>query len=508
MGNPGPGQRQVVVIGAGPAGLTAAYELARHKIAVTVLEKDSQVGGIARTVNYRGFRFDIGGHRFFTKVAVVARLWRNLLGADLLTRPRLSRIIYRRRFFDYPLRPLNALRNLGLMNAIAILFSYLRVRLFPVRPEVSFADWVTNRFGRRLYEIFFRTYTEKVWGVPCSAIGVQWAVQRIRGLSLRTAVLDSLTPDRFRKRGTIKTLLSEFWYPRLGPGMMWDALRIRTESLGGKLLLDCPVTGIVHDGSRILAVEAISAGKRVSFPVDELISSMPLRDLVLALEPAAPLEVRSAAERLTYRDFLTVALIVEGEDLFPDNWLYIHDETVRVGRIQNFANWSPDMVPEPGKSCLGLEYFCNAGDDLWRMSDSDLIALATGELNSIGLVKTLRVLDGVVVRMPRAYPVYDGNYPAAISELRDYLKRFSNLQPVGRNGMHRYNNMDHSMLTAMFAVRNLFHDRSDLWSVNVDEAYHEEGGMADIEDRGDFLAGVKQDTLPPENSFRQSNRTD
>lgn len=493
MSESGARQQRVVIIGAGPAGLTAAYELARRKVAVTVLEQDQQVGGIARTVNYRGFRFDIGGHRFFTKVAVVARLWRQLLGSDFLSRPRLSRIVYRRRFFDYPLKPLNALRNLGLLNAAAILLSYLRVRIFPVRPEASFADWVTNRFGRRLYEIFFKTYTEKVWGVPCSTIGAQWAVQRIRGLSLRTAVLDALTPARFRKKGAIKTLISEFWYPRLGPGMMWEALRNRTEALGGKVMLDCPVTCIIHDGSRILSVEGTCGGRNVRFPANEFISSMPLRDLIRSLSPAVPPEVRSAAEQLTYRDFLTVALVVEGEGLFPDNWLYIHDETVRVGRIQNFANWSPDMVPEPGRSCLGMEYFCNQGDELWSMSDQDLLALATRELNSIGLAIPIRVVDGVVVRMPKAYPVYNQNYPAAIAVLRAYLQRFSNLQPVGRNGMHRYNNMDHSMLTAMFAVRNLFHERLDLWSVNVDEAYHEEGEMTEIEERGDFIDDTEQD---------------
>ncbi len=468
-------QKQVVVIGAGPAGLTAAYELSRRKVAVTVLEKDSQVGGIARTVTYRGFRFDIGGHRFFTKVAVVARLWRSLLGADLLTRPRLSRIVYRRRFFDYPLKPFNALNNLGLVNAAVILISYLRVKLFPVNPEMSFADWVTNRFGRRLYEIFFRTYTEKVWGIPCSEIGIQWAVQRIRGLSLRTAVADALTPERFRTRGAIKTLISEFWYPRLGPGMMWDALRTSTEALGGRIILDCPVTRILHDDSKILAVEGVCGEENVRFPADEVISSMPLRELILSLSPPAPPEICMAAEQLSYRDFLTVALVVEGGNLFPDNWLYIHDESVRVGRIQNFANWSPEMVPESGKSCLGMEYFCTENDDLWNMSDDALITLATGELNSIGLAASFKIVDGAVVRMQKAYPVYNEQYQAAIPVLRGYLQRFSNLQPVGRNGMHRYNNMDHSMLTAMFAVRNLFHERLDLWSVNVDEAYHEEG---------------------------------
>jgi protoporphyrinogen oxidase len=479
---------RVVVIGAGPAGLTAAYELARRKVAVTLVERDRQVGGIARTVSHRGFRFDIGGHRFFTKVAVVGRLWRQLLGEDFLVRPRLSRILYRGRFFDYPLKPLNALRNLGVANSAAILLSYVKARVFPVRPEVSFADWVTNRFGRRLYEIFFRTYTEKVWGIPCSRIGAQWAAQRIKGLSLRTALLAPLVPRRFLK-GAIKTLIQEFWYPRLGPGMMWDALRHRTEELGGKVVLACRVTRLLHDGSRIIAVEGETDAKEVTFPATEVISSMPLRELILALSPPPPDEVCAAARALKYRDFLTVALIVEGEGLFPDNWLYIHEETVRVGRIQNFGNWSRDMVPEPGRSCLGMEYFCNVGDELWRMSDEELVALATRELERIGIADPLGVVEGVVVRMPKAYPVYDDAYPAAIATIRPWLDRLANLQPVGRNGMHRYNNMDHSMLTAMFAVRNLFHERLDLWSVNVDDAYHEEGEPVEIEERGDFLAG-------------------
>jgi protoporphyrinogen oxidase len=481
--------RPVIVIGAGPAGLTAAYELARRKVPVTVLEQDRQGGGIARTATYKGFRFDIGGHRFFTKVAVVSRLWRQLLGDDLLRRPRLSRIIYRNRFFDYPLKPLNALFNLGLWTTLAILLSYFRAKLFPIRTEVSFADWVTNRFGKRLFEIFFKTYTEKVWGIPCHTIGVQWAVQRIKGLSLRTALVTALAPRMFRSSDEIKTLISEFWYPRLGPGMMWEALRDRTVALGGKVILGCRVTRIEHDGSRVLRVEVDQDGTPLGYPADEVISSMPIKVLILALSPPAPEEVRAAAEHLTYRDFLTVALIVEGEDLFPDNWLYIHDETVRVGRIQNFGNWSPEMVPEPGKSCLGLEYFCAEGDDLWTMADAELVALAARELAAIGLVPGLTVLDGAVVRMPKAYPVYDEVYPSAIKLVREYLARFPNLQAVGRNGMHRYNNMDHSMLTGMLAVRNLFHERLDLWAINVDDAYYEEGEMVEIEGRGDFLSG-------------------
>ena len=466
---------RVAVIGAGPAGLTAAYELARRKTQVTVLEQDHQVGGIARTVTYRGFRFDIGGHRFFTKVAVVSRLWQRLLGDDLLRRPRLSRIVYRNRFFDYPLKPLNALRNLGPWTALLIFLSYLQAKLFPIRNEVSFSDWVTNRFGKRLFEIFFKTYTEKVWGIPCHTIGLQWAVQRIKGLSLRTVLVTALAPRRFRKSGKIKTLISEFRYPRLGPGMMWEALRDRTVELGGEVILGFWVNRIEHDGARVLALVGERDGAPERLAVDEVISSMPIRSLVLALFPPAPVEVRAAAERLTYRDFLTVALIVAGENLFPDNWLYIHDETVRVGRIQNFGNWSPEMVPESGKSCLGLEYFCTEGDDLWTMDDADLVSHAARELAAIGLVPGLTILDGAVVRMPKAYPVYDEAYPVAINLVREYLARFTNLQEVGRNGMHRYNNMDHSMLTGMFAARNLFHERMDLWSINVDDDYHEEG---------------------------------
>lgn len=484
----------VLVLGAGPAGLTAAYELSRRGAPTVLLEQDRQVGGLARTVEYRGYRFDIGGHRFFTRQAIVRGLWQTMLGDDLLVRPRLSRIYYRGTFFDYPLKPLNALRNLGIAESVAILGSYLRSRLFPIRPEASFADWVTNRFGRRLYRMFFKSYTEKVWGIPCHTIGAQWAAQRIRGLSLRTAVVNMFFPRRHTRQGeTIKTLIDEFLYPRLGPGMMWEAFREAITTLGGEIVFGCRATRLRHDGERIVAVEGECAGEPLSWQVPGVVSTIPLRHMIHALDPPPPVAVLAAADRLKYRDFLTVALIVDEADLFPDNWIYLHDETVRVGRIQNFKNWSPAMVPDGTKTCLGMEYFCTAGDDLWSMADGDLMALATRELAAIGLARPEKVVDGTVVRMPMAYPVYDEGYSSAFETVRSYLGRFVNLQVAGRNGMHRYNNMDHSMLTAILAVRNIFGERHDLWSINADDEYLEAGWDMEISSRPDFMG----DTASP-----------
>ncbi len=475
-----PSRAPVVVIGAGPAGLTAAYELVQRGVSPLVLEQDAQVGGLARTVEYRGFRFDIGGHRFFTRVPIVLGLWRSVLGADFLKRPRLSRIYYRGRFFDYPLRPKNALFNLGVFNSVLVLLSYLWIKLFPVAPEVSFADWVTNRFGRRLYQMFFKTYTEKVWGIPCERIGAQWAAQRIKGLSLRTAIVKAIWPGQ--RDGKIKTLIDSFEYPRLGPGMMWEAFDRLVRAGGGRVTLGCRVTAILHDGSRVNAVETTRDGRTVVESASHVISTMPMRQLVHALAPAAPEEVRAAADRLSYRDFLTVALILDQRDVFPDNWIYVHDPRVRVGRIQNFKNWSPEMVPDPSQTCLGLEYFCHEGDGVWTMPDRDLVALAGRDLATIGLAQADRIVDGVVVRMRKAYPVYDEGYEAAIEIVKRYLERFDNLQLIGRNGMHKYNNQDHSMLTAILAVRNMFGERHDLWAVNADEAYHEETSNLDLEE--------------------------
>jgi protoporphyrinogen oxidase len=468
-----------VVVGAGPAGLTAAYQLVNRGEQPVVLDQDVRVGGIAQTAEYKGFRFDIGGHRFFTKVRAVQELWRTVLGAEFLRRPRLSRIYYNGRFFDYPLRPLNALRNLGVATSLCVLISYVWARLSPIRPEKSFTDWVTNRFGRRLFRIFFESYTEKVWGIPCHTIGAQWAAQRIKGLSLFTAVRSMLFPGW--GRGDIKTLIDEFEYPRLGPGQMWEAFRRRVEAGGGRVQLESRVERLQHDGTRVTAVEGRHAGRAFAVPASGVISTMPMRQLIQALDPPAPPDVVAAARRLRYRDFLTVALIVDDPSLFPDNWIYIHDDSVKVGRIQNFKNWSPDMVPDPSKTCLGLEYFCFEGDGLWKMDDAALVAMASEELARIGLARRESIVDGCVLRMPKAYPIYDDAYVEAVDALKHYLQRFENLYLVGRNGMHKYNNQDHSMLTAMLAVENIFGARHDLWAVNEEEEYHENaaGGSRD-----------------------------
>ena len=467
----GAGGSPVVIIGAGPAGLTAAYELDRAGLDSVVLEKDRVVGGIARTVCHRGYRFDIGGHRFFTKVRAVDRMWREVLGEDFLRRPRLSRILYGGRFFDYPLRAMNVLRGLGLYQSFRVLLSYLKVRVFPRRPEVTLEDWVTNRFGARLYWIFFKTYTEKVWGIPCSEIGADWAAQRIRGLSLTRAVMAALVPGRGRG---IKTLVDAFDYPRLGPGQMWETTRDRLLAGGRTIHLGTDVVAVRHDGRRVTQVVAEGPLGVRELAASHVISSMPLRELVEKLDPPPPEKVLKAARALRYRDFLTVALMIDRTDLFPDNWIYIHDVGVKVGRIQNFGNWSPDLVPDSGRSCLGLEYFCFEGDKLWTTSDEDLVALAQREAEKLGLIPAESIFDGAVVRMPKAYPVYDGEYGANLAIIRAYLDRLPNLHPVGRNGLHKYNNQDHSMFTAMLAVRNILGEKHDVWSVNADCDYHEE----------------------------------
>jgi len=405
-----------------------------------------------------------------------------MIGGDFLRRPRLSRIYYRQRFFDYPLKPMNALRGLGIFNSFLVLLSYLWSQVHPIRPETSFEDWVSNRFGRRLYRIFFKTYTEKVWGIPCDKIGAQWAAQRIKGLSLITAVKDALLRG-MRKNSTsqIKTLIDEFEYPRLGPGMMWDAFTADITRQGGRVELRSPVTRLEHAAGRITAIDYEHHGAPHRVIVDRVISTMPLRQLIHALSPAAPDAVRAAADRLHYRDFLTIALIIDKPSLFPDNWIYVHDPSVKLGRIQNFKNWSPEMVPDSRMTCLGLEYFCFEGDGLWTMTDQALLELGGQEIARIGLLGGGKVVDGTVVRMPKAYPVYDEGFMDALAVVRQYLDGFSNLQVAGRNGMHKYNNQDHSMVTALLAVQNLLGEHHDVWAVNADDDYHEESHV-DLED--------------------------
>ena len=461
---------QVVVIGAGPAGLTAAWELLRRGRTSVVVEADKVVGGISRTVERDGFRFDIGGHRFFTKVPRVEAFWHEILDqGQFMLRPRLSRILYRRRFFDYPLKVANALRGLGLIESVRCVLSYAWVRVRPPKDQSTFEGWTASRFGWRLYRIFFKTYTEKVWGVPTTEIRADWAAQRIKNLSLVTAVLHALVPSR---RGTsVTSLIEEFQYPRLGPGMMWEVCRDKVVAAGSRVEMSSPVRAVRRDSRGAVAV--VHGDDRVE-QCSSVVSSMPISELVLAMDPPAPESVRNAAHALGYRDFITVALVVAGEATFPDNWIYIHDPDVKVGRVQNFASWSPHLVKE-GKGCLGLEYFVFEGDDMWESADADLVALGTSEMEKLGLVAPGAVEGGYVVRMKKAYPMYDAHYSENVDVIRRWLaEEVPNVHPVGRNGMHRYNNQDHSMYTAMLTVDNMFGASNDVWTVNVDEDYHEE----------------------------------
>ena len=471
---------RTVIAGAGPAGLTAAYELTCHEHACVVLESDPHlVGGISRTDNYKGYRFDIGGHRFFSKSPEVNTLWRAVLGDQLIIRRRMSRIYYNRRFFHYPLRPADALSKLGPACTIRIMLSYLKARLRPIRPERSFEDWTVNRFGRALFEMFFKTYTEKVWGMSTKEISADWAAQRIKGLSLARAAWDALFGKRARGKGeVIKTLIDNFQYPRLGPGQMWEGMRDLIHRGGNAVHQDRRVVRIEHDDAAVTAFVAEDArGQRAVYRADHFVSTLPIRSLIRAMDPPAPPEVVLAAEALRYRDFLTVVLILDRAETFPDNWIYIHEPDVRVGRIQNFKNWSPDLVPDPSRSSLGLEYFCFQDDELWRRPDDELIAIGRREIEAIGLARAADVVDGCVVRMPKAYPVYDDAYKDHLAVIRAWLKPLANLELAGRNGMHKYNNQDHSMMTALLAARNILGlGRYDTWKVNTDAQYHEGDG--------------------------------
>ncbi|MEA2353644.1 MAG: hypothetical protein QOG41_743 [Thermoleophilaceae bacterium] len=433
-----------------------------------MLEADDQVGGLAKTIVRDGYRFDLGGHRFFTKSAEVERLWRETLGDELLVRPRLSRIYWNGRFLDYPLRPADVVRKLGPVELTRALASYAAATTRHRGEEKTLEEWISNRFGRRLFELFFSSYTHKVWGVPASELRAEWGAQRIRGLSLGTAAYDAL---RGRGgNGDLHSLIREFHYPRYGPGQMWEAMATATVRAGGELRLDAPVERLHVEDGRVSAVEV--GGETIA--TEQVISSMPLRTLVTAADPSPDPTVVEAARGLRYRDFLTVALVLKDRDPFPDNWIYVHDADVRVGRIQNFRSWSPWMVPREDRACVGLEYFCFEGDDLWRMDDAALVELATAELERLGLTRPGCVERGWAVRVPKAYPVYDADYSARLATIRSWLDSLEGLQQIGRNGLHRYNNTDHSMLTAMRAVDNACDgSRHDLWEVNAEAIYHE-----------------------------------
>jgi protoporphyrinogen oxidase len=470
---------EAVIIGAGPAGLTAAYELAMHGQRALILEADDTVGGLSRTVQYRGYRFDIGGHRFFSKVPLINALWHKILHEEFLLRPRLSRIYYRQRFFDYPLKAANALAGLGPIEALRIMLSYSKARLLPHPQETTFEQWVANRFGYRLYNIFFKTYTEKVWGIPCSEIAADWAAQRIKNLSLREALANALFGGSQAKDGQmITTLIDQFHYPRFGPGMMWERCETLLAEHGSATLRGVRVQHIRHRHGRVVEITGqTGAGKTVTFGGKQFISTMPLRELLQMLDPQPPEQVLRAARALRYRDYLTVVLMVKRADVFPDNWLYIHAPEVRMGRIQNYKNWSPDMVPDPTRTSLGLEYFLWDKDDEWCWPNARLVERGIQECARIGLIAPQEVEDGTVVRMPKAYPVYDQHYHSSLGTIRKYLASFANLQTIGRNGLHRYNNQDHSMLTGIYAARNILGEDHDVWAVNTEQEYHEDGQM-------------------------------
>jgi protoporphyrinogen oxidase len=473
----------VAIIGAGPAGLTAGYLLTKAGATVAIIEKDATyVGGISRTVEHEGYRFDIGGHRFFSKSSAVVDLWNEILPDDFIQRPRMSRIYYEGKFYSYPLRAFEALGNLGILRSTSCMVSYLWSKVFPIKEVKSFEDWTSNQFGKKLYSIFFKTYTEKVWGMPCNEMSADWAAQRIKGLSLWGAVTDGLKRSLgLNKRPNdgqeVKTLLETFRYPRLGPGMMWDAARDKIVATGlGSLFMGHAMKQLAADGTGGWRLSAEGPAGEVVIRAAHAISSAPMRELAARMHPL-PSTAWNAGE-LKYRDFLTVALKIKSEDLFPDNWIYIHDSKVKVGRVQNFRSWSPEMVPDPSVACVGLEYFCFEGDGLWSMADDELIELAGKEMEILGLLDPVDIVGGAVVRQEKAYPVYDEDYAANVEAVRRELEEvYPTLHLVGRNGMHRYNNQDHAMMTAMLTVENILAGTRvyDTWCVNEDAEYHEAG---------------------------------
>jgi protoporphyrinogen oxidase len=468
----------VVVIGAGPAGLTAAHRLVESGDPVVVVEGDSVVGGISRTVERDGWRFDIGGHRFFTKVKPVEEFWHQVLPPEeFLLRPRMSRIYYGGKFYDYPIKLGNALSNLGILEAVRCGLSFLWVRIHPPKNQDTLEGYIVSNYGWRLYHHFFKTYNEKVWGVSASELSADWGAQRIKGMSLWNAVWEpvrsSLAGARRDRSKQVTSLIEEFEYPKYGPGMMWERAAEQVVAGGGEVRMETAATAVHVEDGRAVAVTVESDGTSTRLPASHVISSMPFTALARIVDPPVPPEVAAAADDLHYRDFLTVALVVPEERGFPDNWIYIHSPDVQVGRIQNFGSWSPYLVKD-GRTCLGMEYFVFEGDELWAAADDDLVALATKELATIGLVDPSDIEAGYVVRMPKAYPVYDDVYRDNVDVLRKWFEVHApNVHPIGRNGMHKYNNQDHSMYTAMLTVENIHGANHDIWSVNVEEEYHE-----------------------------------
>ncbi|MBY0281938.1 MAG: NAD(P)/FAD-dependent oxidoreductase [Alphaproteobacteria bacterium] len=473
--------KKVIIIGGGPAGLTAGYLLSKKGILVEVLEADIEyLGGISKTFKYKDFLFDIGGHRFFSKSKEINDLWDELLPDDIIECPRFTRIYYKNKFYAYPIKPLDAFFKLGPIESLLCVLSYLKAKISPTKNPKTFEDWITNNFGHRLFSIFFKTYTEKVWGMSCKEISADWAAQRIKGLSLGTAIFNALFPKKKPKdsKNIIKTLIDRYKYPRKGPGMMWDAAGEKIKEMGGKIHMGCFVHQLTYDAKKKQWNVSYKdkSGTVHTLEGTHVISSAPLREMVHSIKPS--LTSISAADKLKYRDFLIVSLIIKEREALPDNWIYIHDPSVKVGRMQNFKAWSPELVPDPSFCCYGMEYFCFEGDGLWSSKDSDLIELAKQEIEKLGLARKSDIVDGCVVRQPKAYPVYDDAYQTHVDVIRkDLEENCPRFYVVGRNGMHKYNNQDHAMMTAMLTVENILADKNqyDVWKVNQDASYHEEG---------------------------------
>jgi protoporphyrinogen oxidase len=480
------GHSDVFIIGAGPAGLTAGYCLTKQNPSVRIIEKDPQyVGGISRTVNYKDYLFDIGGHRFFSKSKEVVDLWKEILPDDFISRPRLSRIFYDGKYYSYPLKAFEALTNLGIFTSLQCVLSYGYAKAFPVKDAKTFHQWVRNQFGEKLFSIFFRTYTEKVWGMSCDDISADWAAQRIKGLSLGGAIWNALTRG-LRGKGDkkIKTLIESFEYPRKGPGMMWEAAAAKIKARGGEVRMGEDLVSLDwNKDKKLWTIQTKDqAGTVHTYTANDVVSSAPVKELLDKMQPS-PIS-RLHGHQLKYRDFFVVALICNKPDMFPDNWIYIHDPSVKVGRVQNFRSWSPELVPQEGMSCLGLEYFCFEGDGLWNSDDKDLIELAKKECVKIGLISPEHVVDACVVRQHKAYPVYDENYKSYVADIRrDMELNYPTLHMVGRNGMHKYNNQDHAMMTAMLTAKNILAGERihDIWNVNEDAEYHEAGSSGEQE---------------------------
>jgi len=462
--------KKVIILGAGPAGLTAAYEACKRGLHPIVFEKDNEVGGISKTVSYKNYLFDIGGHRFFTKYEEVKDIWKKILGDNFITRPRLSRIYYNNRFFYYPLKPLNALTNLGLRNSFLVLLSYINSQISPYKNVSNLEEWVSNKFGKKLFNIFFKTYTEKVWGIPCKEIQADWAAQRIKSLSLGKAIFNSIG---FIKRGQVTTLIDEFQYPRRGPGQMWNSAKDLVQKQGGTVKLNSKVRQFTKKGNKIISVLTESNGSLQEITGDYFLSSIPLKELIESIDPPVPNDVLEAARQLRYRDFFTVGLMINKANIFPDNWIYIHSPEVRAGRIQNYKNWSPEMVPDSQTTSLGLEYFCFVTDEIWNREKHELIELGKKEVVQLKFATRDQISDGFVLKSPKTYPIYDEGYQERIEIIKNYLLTIKNLQTMGRNGLHRYNNQDHSMLSAILAVRNILGEKHSTWDINIDDEYHE-----------------------------------